>query len=62
MEKLFEGQDMFGFLIVFPYSIEGKIVEALGHACRPVNHFVAFNLCPKMVLLGLHRVNCCVAT
>ncbi len=62
VEKLFEGQDIFIFLIMLPYGIEGKIVQALGHACRPVNHLIAINLDPEMVLLDLHSVFDCVAT
>ncbi len=56
VEKLFEGQDMIGFLIVLSYGIEGQIVQALGHMSRPVNHFVPVYFCPKMVLLGLHGI------
>ena len=46
MEKLFESQEMLGFVIVLPYGIEGKIVEGLGHMSRPMNHLVPVYFCP----------------
>ncbi len=62
MEKLFEGQDVIGLLIMLPYGIEGKIIQVLGQSCRPVNHLIAIDLYPEMVLLGLHSIFDCFAT